>query len=427
MKKILENPFFKSSLIMLLGSNFYNLGQFIYHFLTGRLLGKELYGDLAALISVIAYFGIIQLALGLTIVKFIAQQKNKNSIFNVVKWFNWWGIILAGMLALLALFSAHFIADFLNINPKISVYMLPVFIFLFSIIYIHRSILQGLLNFNKLAASYALEIVLKISLTVILISLGWAVFGAIVALIAAVLLVFVMTRVSLSPFLRGKRQKMPKVLPIIKYSFPVVLQGLALNSMYSTDLILVKHFLSAQEAGIYASLSVLGRIVFFGSTPILQVMFPYVAERFSKGESFKKIFFFSIALTMVISTVMIIVYFFLPKIFINILYGKEFLQGAPMLWLFGIFMALLSLSVLFVQFFLSIDKPKVVFIFVFAAAMQAVLIYLMHNSIIEVLRINILTAALLLGSLCVYFAYVIIRGGTGLQTRKDNSQRFVDS
>lgn len=411
---------------MLLGSNFYNFGQFIYHFLTGRLLGKALYGDLAALISIIAYFGIIQLALGLTIVKFIAQQKNKNSISNFIKWFNLWGIMLGGILALLALFLAPFMAEFLNIHPKISVYILPVFIFFFTTVYIHRSILQGLLQFNKLAETYVLETVLKISISIILISLGWVIFGAVVALCISVLLVFILTRAFLKFYIKGERKQSPEILPIVKYSFPVVLQGLALNSMYSTDLILAKHYLPAQEAGIYASLSVLGRIVFFGSTPILQVMFPYVAKKFSKGESVKKIFLFSLLLTSFISGCLIIVYYFVPQIFITLLYGREFLQGSTMLWLFGIFMALLALSVLFIQFFLSIDKPKAVVIFITAALIQAAFIFFRHSSITDIIIINILTAALLLGSLCVYFAYVIIRGGAGLQTRKNNTQRPIN-
>ncbi len=426
MKKIsnlFRNQFLTNSFIMLLGSNFYNLGQFIYHFLAGRLLGKALYGDLAAIISVITYFGIVQLALGLTIVKFIAQQKRLNTTANFVKWFHFWGLMLAGFLTVLFLVLSPLIANFLNINPKISIYILPIFIFFFSIIYIHRSILQGLLKFKTLSISYISEAVLKITLTVLFILWGWAVFGAVVSLILSAVFVFLITRISLAPYLEGNRQKMPRVLPVAKYSFPVLLQGLALNSMYSTDLILVKHFLSSQEAGIYASLSVLGRIIFFGSTPILQVMFPFVAKKFSEGRSVKKIFFFSLILTLVISLTLIVFYYFLPQVFINILYGSEFLQGAPMLWLFGIFMALLSLSLLFIQFFLSIDKPKVVFIFVFAASMQAILLYLRHSSILEVLKINILTAALLLGTLCVYFAYVIIGGGPSLQTGKDNSKR----
>lgn len=422
MKKILNNSFFKGSLIMLLGSNIYNLGQFIYHFLAGRFLGKALYGDLASIISLIAYFGIIQLALGLTIVKFIAQQKNKNVLFNFVKWFNLWGLVLAGSLAVIALMLAPFIAGFLNINYKASFYVLPVFIFFFSIIYIHRSILQGLLKFKKLALSYILETVLKIVLTLFFIILGWSVFGAVVALTLTVFIVFLMTRISLASLLRGKKREMPKVLPLVKYSFPVLMQGLALNSMYSTDLILVKHFLSSQEAGIYASLSILGRIVFFGSTPILQVMFPYVAKKFSQGQSVKKIFIFSLLLTASISFCIILAYYFLPQIFINVLYGREYLQGAPILWIFGVSMGLLSLSTLFIQFFLSIEKSKVVFIFVLTAILQAVLILMIHNSILEVLKINILTTALLLGSLCVYFAYVVIRGSSGIQTRKDNQK-----
>ena len=42
---------------------------------------------------------------------------------------------------------------------------------------------------------------------------------------------------------------------MIKYALPASIAILSLNSLISTDIILVKHFFSAQDAGLYGGLS----------------------------------------------------------------------------------------------------------------------------------------------------------------------------
>lgn len=407
---------------MLIGSNVFNFGQFVYHFIAGRMLGKENYGELASIISVMTYFGIIQLALGLTIVKFIASQKKKKEIGNLIKWFNYWGISLGLILGLFLLAVSPFLVNFLNIDHVWSVYILGPATFLLVVVYIQRSMLQGLLKFDKLIFSYLIEVGVKLLLTVLLVYLGYAVFGAMAAILLSVIFGFWVTRTSLSAYLEGKRDQIPALSPIFKYSLPVLLQGLALNSIYSTDLVLVKHFFPAPEAGIYASLSVLGRVVLFGSTPIASVMFPYVAKRFAEGKPFLKIFYLSFLAASMVSLGLIALYLLLPELVIKVLFGSQFLEGAPYLWWFAVFMALLALSTLLIQFYLSINKTRVVALFVMAAAMQAILIWFVHPDILTVIKISILTVALLLVALFVYFAYVTFGRRPGLQAREDNSR-----
>ena len=74
------------------------------------------------------------------------------------------------------------------------------------------------------------------------------------------------------------------------------LQNLCLNviatdhrikqSWHNIDVILVKHYFSADEAGHYAALSQLGKIIIFGTGAIASVMFPLVVERFEKHEMY---------------------------------------------------------------------------------------------------------------------------------------------
>lgn len=404
-KYLLEHPLFTGSAVMVFGSNFYNLGQFIYHFLAGRLLGKVYYGDLAVMVSIIGLISVAQLSFNLTIVKFISSGKGREAISNLARWVNWWAIWIGLLFALSALVFSPFIIDFLNLTEPIAFYFLIPTLFFFVLLSTGRSILQGLLMFNKYVVSLLAEVMTKIILTIVLIFAGFSIFGATGAILAGTLAAYLVTRLVLSSYLQGKRGAKPNVAPLVKYSVPVFIQGLALTSMYSVDLVLVKHFFPAADAGLYAAAAMLGRVVFFSTTPIAHVMFPLVSRRYSHGSPYHSIFYLSVLLVSLAAVAVVLFYIFFPEFAIMILYGAGFLGAAGLVWWFGVFMGLLSLAMLFTQFYLSIGKTKIVWLFVVAAVLQAVLIWFIHPDLLTVIQISIASTALLVLSLLVYFLY----------------------
>lgn len=390
---------------MVIGTNLHNFGQFAFHFLAGRFLGRVQYGDLAVIISILGLVSLVQMSLGLTIVKFIAAEKNKGEISNFSKWVYWWTIWVGVIIALLTLILTPLMSRFLNISYPPALYFLSPILLFYVLVNTGRSILQGTLAFGRYVISLIVEVGTKIVVTLILVFLGYRILGAVSGLIFGVLCSLVVTRASIAHYLSGRRGKRPNVAPLFRYSVPVFIQGLALTSMYSTDLILVKHFFSSDQAGIYASLAVLGRIVFFIGSPITNVMFPLVARKHSHGEPYHNIFYLSLVLVLCISLPVVLFYFLFPKIPLGILYGPQFLDGAPYLWWFGIFMGLLGASTLFVQFYLSIGKTKIVSLFVLAAVLQFILIWFIHPNLLSVIQVSIISAALLFLGFLIYFPY----------------------
>ena len=130
-----------------------------------------------------------------------------------------------------------------------------------------------------------------------------------------------------------------------------------------------------------------------------------VAQKFSQNKPYRSIFYLSMLLVLAISVAVVFVYKFLPTLPLGVLFGQEYLNGASLLWWFGLFMSLLGISLLFVQFYLSIGKTKAVWLFVMAAIMQVILILLFHSSLLAVIQVSIFSAALLALSLIVYFPW----------------------
>lgn len=400
---IIKNPFLISSLVMVIGSNIYNAGQFIYHIVAGRILGPAFYGDLAALINILGIFGLVQISIGLTIVKFISSEKQPEKAKGLTQWAIIWSSGFGISVAVLLVVFAPFISSFLQLTQPAAIYLLAPVIFLYATTTITRSVLQGLLRFGWFVGSLLSEVSIKLILMIPFVFAGYAVIGALGALLIGVFGSLFIGLYPLRDYLKGWGIK-PETSPLIKYSIPAFFQGIALTSMYTIDLFLVKHYFTPESAGLYAALAKLGSIVFFGASPITHVMFPLVARKHSHGEAYHKIFYLSLFLIGGIVSLVILNYILFPLIFLSTL-GQNFLEGAPILWWFGVFMGLLAIAMLFIQFYLSIGKVFVVWLFLAAAFLQALLIVLFHASLVMVIQMSIVAAALLVLSLLIYFPY----------------------
>jgi len=149
----------------------------------------------------------------------------------------------------------------------------------------------------------------------------------------------------------------------------------------------------------------MGRIIFYGTSPIAAVMFPLVSKSYAKGGNYKKIFFLSIFLTFLLIVALVILYWLFPNLVLQLLYGDKFLEGAPYLVWFGIFIGLFTISSLFLNYFLSKGTTRVVYIALVAAIIQIIGIYLFHKDILQVVLVSIWVSLILLISLLIYFWY----------------------
>lgn len=399
------HPLFAGSFIMIFGSNAVNFLNYVYHLIMGRLLGPSNYGELAALFSLNGLLGIIPGSLSLVIIKYVSSSKTDEGIEDIVRWFNKKVFLSAISLFLLIVVLAPYISSFLNIQNYLLI-ILTGSVFLFSIpALFNRSVLQGLLRFKQMVISVLAETGLKLILGVLFVYLGFSVGGAVGALVVGGWAGWILSRMAIVDYIKKGQIRLPQIKQFFLYSVPVLIQSVAMTSIYSTDLILVKHFFSPHEAGIYASLSTLGKIIFFGTGPIGAVMFPLVAKKQSRGENYVKIFNYSLFLTIVASLTILTIYWLFPEIVIKTLYGPLYLEGANLLVWFGIFTTLFTLSSLYVSYNLSMGKTKVVVIPSIVAILQIIGIWIYHYNLMIVIIISVFVNTLLLSLLLIYSSY----------------------
>ncbi len=394
MKKLLsENPLLKGSAIVMVGSLIASFLNYLFQFLVGRFLSPADYGTLVSLFSILYIVGIPGGVLGTTATKFASQYKAHNDFEAVTATLVWVEKVVAVLgliLFCLAFFFQNHLAEFLKIaDPR-----LPTVFFIFIALSFlgaaPTGFLQGLARFKAYSFVSVLSSALKILLGAGLAFLGLGIWGVVGGLIVMNILSIAACLFLLKKNLRARFEESSfSPSDLIKYALPAAAVLLGLVSLYNMDVILVKHFFSPEEAGVYGSVVMLGRIIFFGLGSVQLVMFPLASEKFENGGEPLGIFKKSLLLVGAGAAVGVSTYFLFPTILVKIFFGSGYLAAVPYLGLFAVFMGLYAVVDLFSRFSLSVRDFRPATILVVFAVLQAGLICFFHQSIFQVIFVNI--------------------------------------
>jgi O-antigen/teichoic acid export membrane protein len=392
-KTIVYNPLFSGSMIMILGSNLANMFSYLYHVALGRMLGPVNYGNLEAFLNLVTILSSLYAFMGLVIVKYMSSAK-KEDIGGYYQWFFHKGMIL-GLFgsAVLAVFS-NFIANFLHIDQIIVLTVSVVFLISINS-FIFKSFLQGRLEFVKLAISVNVEILFRLLLGVMFVALGFSILGAVGGFFAASLIGLTVLFIFVRSYRHGKEKRL-RPEKLFSYAFPVFVYSVSSMSLISNDVLLAKHYLGPTDAGIYASLSTLGKIIFFGTAPVSSAMFPIVSKRYSEGKKYINILLLSILMTAGISLSVLALYIFVPSLMVSILFGKAFLSAATYLPLFGVFAAIFAICGLIISFYLSKGRTVFAYLMAGSAVSQFIGITLFHDKLDTIIKVSIVSVSVML-------------------------------
>ncbi|HZI95571.1 MAG TPA: oligosaccharide flippase family protein [Candidatus Paceibacterota bacterium] len=387
--KIKKDKFFTNSLIFFIGSFLVGIGGYFYQFLMARMLMVEVYGELQSLLAILAVTSVLTGAISTVLTKYTAGFKAKdqlNKIYSLFLLFTKKTLTVAIIFFVIFVLLSGYIAKFLNLTSAFPLIILGAgFLFSFSNS-INLGILQGLQKFKELSIISIISVFLKILFAILLIKFGFAINGAVGAVVLAGLIGYLISFYSLKFLFKQKKEEI-ETKEIFRYSFPVFFIILFTTLLCNVDIILVKHFFSAQIAGEYGALAILGHIIFFMAGPIEAVMFSMAAHAHSNNTNPTEVFKKTILLVSVIGSVILLCYFILPGFIIKVLIGAKFLFIGKYLGWFGIAMFLYSLVSLFTKYFLSIGKTKCAYLVGIGAILQVILIFIFHTNLWQIIWI----------------------------------------
>ncbi|PJC54526.1 MAG: hypothetical protein CO028_02020 [Candidatus Levybacteria bacterium CG_4_9_14_0_2_um_filter_35_21] len=407
-KRLIKSDLVSGSFYLFIGSMIGSLILFVLNLFFARSLSAVDYGIYASLLSLLTLGMVPSSSLSPAIVKFAADYFSKDNIsgakafyFKALKFLTLCAVIF---LLIFLIFSGT-ISNFLKINDISVVIILGVTIAVTYLTIVNQAYLQSLLKFKFISFNSTFNPVVRAVIGAGLILLGFRVFGAVSGLLAATVFSFILTFFPLRFMFKALKQESENIAigKIVSFALPAFIAIFALSSFISTDVLLVKHFFSPQDAGLYGGLSLVGKVIFYFTGVVPGVMFPLLIKRHAKGEPFNNLFYLALALVLLPSIAITFFYFIFPSLSISFFLGYRYLSIAPFLGLFGVYITVFSVSNLCVNFFLSLNKTKIYVPVLVASIVQILLIFFFHTSFYQVIGISLITLSALLIVLIVYY------------------------
>ncbi len=405
----LKHELVTGSIYIFLGSMIANVFNLFFSLFMSRNLTIESFGVLTSTVSLISLIAIPAGSIIPTIVSFAGSHFAKEDygsvkalFFKIIKPL----FIVAIFVLFCFIVFANNIGDFFKIADQSIIVIAGVTVALSYIGVVISGLLQAKLSFKYISFLSLIGSISKFVIGVGLVFLGLGVKGVIWAVFISGLIPSILGFIYLKFVFISRINKTSKInfKSILSYGIPSSLAVLGMTALISTDILLVKHFFDPLQAGVYAGLSLVGKVIFFFTAPIGSVMFPLIVKKHTKSESYNNIFKMAIAMVFVPSVLISIFYFLYPNFSISFFIKNETYQSASsMLGLFGIFITLYSLITLFVYYFLSIKKTNVYIPVVFAAVSQVLFIIFYHDSLFTVVVISLLVSLILLAMLVLYY------------------------
>lgn len=413
--RYLRNYFLKHELVsgsffIFSGSIFGNFLAFILNLFLARSLSYADYAIFSSLLSVITLAAIPAISVNTVIVKFateffVKNQKDKLKILYIL----FFKFVLGFCLFIIFFFIA-FSASFKNYLHIDNIWYVIACGFVISSFYLsalNTAFLQSLLKFKLMAFVNIVGSLLKLSVGIVLVILGYKVFGGLGALFSMTFGMYLAAYLPLAKVLREKSSDKKIFLntrQMFSYALPTFTTLLFLTSFTSIDVILVKHFFNPDMAGYYAGLSLMGKVIFYFTAPVPVVMFSLLVKRHVAGVNFNNLFYLALLLVILPSVAITAFYFIFPNLAVNLfLGGREYFYIVPYLGIFSLYLTIFSLVNVCVTLFLSLNKTKISIPVTLAAVAQVILIYVFHANFYQIIGVSLFVLVILLTVLLYLF------------------------
>jgi len=178
--------------------------------------------------------------------------------------------------------TSPIVSNYLNLPTRNYIILLAVGIVFFIPLGVRRGLMQGMYDFPHLAGNFVLEVVVKLVGALLLIQFGLGVTGVIAAVAASIVVSYLMARPR-RELATGLATRVPATLEEGVQAIVFFVGQVIINNL---DIVLVKHFFNATQAGVYATVALVGRVVYMLSWSVVSGMFPFSAGvRYQEGDS----------------------------------------------------------------------------------------------------------------------------------------------
>ncbi|WP_291869900.1 oligosaccharide flippase family protein [Maribacter sp.] len=398
LKRISPEQWFMGSVLLVNG------GNYLYNLFLGRILGPAAFAEAALLVTLLLVLSFMGMTFQLATAKFAVIFKDKewesfrNKIYKQASVFGF----VVGVLILV--FSKKLQILF-NTESHWMFVIFAIGIPCYFFMSVNRGAFQGQLKFSKLSITYQTEMWSRLLITVALIYLVPLKPGVLVALGILISFLFGLfpsdvKGLSLKKATAMEPENAKRVSQFILLTACYELTQIIINN---SDVLLVKHYFDAVDAGLYASLALIGRVVYFVAWMFVMLLLPTVVQKQKDGEPTAPILFKYVSYIGLLSTLIVVVCYLFPDLIITLMFGDAYVSVAQLLWQYALATSLFAISNIFAYYFLSLDHYVPVILSGVLGMSQIFLVAFFHENLEMVVHMQIIAMSILLVVQLIYF------------------------
>jgi O-antigen/teichoic acid export membrane protein len=381
-----------------------NAGNYAYNLILGRLLGPQAFADAVILITLLLVLSFVAMTFQLTVAKYMVELHTRNQNSFIQKAYQYalmFGLFLGSLVVIFA-------PELQSLFQTESTQMFTIFgmaVPLYFIMSVNRGKLQGDQSFVELSMTYQFEMLWRLGLTftfLLFLPINPALAVSISIAISFVAGLFPFKRIRRASFLKFALTEAEKK-GILKFFLLTAFYELTQIVCNNSDILMVKHYFDSYEAGLYSSLALIGRVVYFVTWMFVMLLLPAVIELRKRGADPVPVLKKYVGYITALSALIVTFTFLFPEFAVTLLFGDQYLSIAPLLGWYALATSFFAISNIFAYYFLSLDKYKPVFIAAVFGGLQVVAITMYHDSLYQVTMAQVTIMSCLLIMQVGYF------------------------
>ena len=271
--KSLQSRIVSGSIVLLSGSGMTSAINLAYNVAIARFLGPIGFGHATVVYTLLTILSAVTLSFQIISAKVVAQQSSPEGKSAVYRGFHRSGWACGALAGVLLFFFQHSVSDYLNLPGSDLIAIIAIGAAFYIPLGTRRGYLQGTYGFGSLATNMILEGAVRLGGSMAMILLGRGVRGVIEANAAAIAISYL----AILPRLAGRTANPLRQSYVVRE----MMQALNFFSgqllINNCGIVLVNHFFHAHEAGLYAAVAMVGRVIFTFSQAVVNSTFPLVA------------------------------------------------------------------------------------------------------------------------------------------------------
>lgn len=276
---------------------------------------------------------------------------------------------------------------------------------LVNIVNINRGAIRAQQMYSTQAINQSLEAFIRLGLGLLLVTTLMSVSSSLFAFLIASFISLILTQHVISPKYKTKEHHLTSEDKHSIYIFMLPILAVAVTNMgYQNAAIpLTRLFFSASDTSYFSAAATVARIIYAFSLPLILFILPYIIHRQYLGKDISKSVPRIISIFLLISIPFLGALWFWPDHIINLIYGPEFIEASPMLFLLGLAAFLNALAFIIIHILIALNETSVLILYVCSYLLELVVIFLFHSSPIELINSMLVIRGLFLLFITIFY------------------------